>query len=383
MSINDIEKLNSAKIESLNKKNSREISRLEDQHVLHKSEIKRAHESEIVDLQHQNLNQLATETEKKEKILSQMKHHLDMTKKMTDQEIRDLKQKTYTEKQKENEKVITDRDRIRSEQDLFLNDVNYRFTNEHKDLVNKHNTNLETLKQAKGQEYADKDAELAQKLSKQSEDFTTRFNTDARTYKEMRETQDKQFKNERMSTNLRQQIEMDKVTTHHNKTLEVKDHEFRAGLKDQNLRFEKKYSENLGFRNAELKKLEDLNKKVESKIKGDLQQKIESKVVRSEDPFYRFTELNPTLKEFERHIEISVPIPAHSKSDVSLSLNNKEAVINFNRRYDDSRKDGSSVNKLHKVESYTTRLTTNHHLDAKSVKSSYNDGIMTYSIQKA
>ena len=114
-----------------------------------------------------------------------------------------------------------------------------------------------------------------------------------------------------------------------------------------------------------------------------MQEKIEFQITRSDDPFYRFTELKPSLKKFENHIEISVPVPEYSKSDIQLTINNKDAILNFNRRYDDVRQDGVSTNKLHKVETYTTKLTTDFFLDAKSVKSTYKDGMMTYEIKRA
>jgi HSP20 family molecular chaperone IbpA len=106
-------------------------------------------------------------------------------------------------------------------------------------------------------------------------------------------------------------------------------------------------------------------------------------VKRSDDPFYRFTELKPTLKEFEDRVEIKVEVPEHSKSDVQLTLHGKEAILSLNRRYDDTRKDGFITNKLHKVESFTTRLGTSHFLDPKSVKANYQDGVMTYIVKRA
>jgi HSP20 family molecular chaperone IbpA len=118
-------------------------------------------------------------------------------------------------------------------------------------------------------------------------------------------------------------------------------------------------------------------------MKTDLKETLETSVKRSDDPFYKFTQLDPTLKQFEDRVEVSVKIPDHAKTDVQLTIHGKEAIINFNRRYDDSRKENGSTNKLHKVESFTSRLMTNHHLDPKSVKSQYVDGVMTYIIKRA
>lgn len=381
--IKDIDKLTSSKIDSLTRKQTQEVARLNEVHTKHKAEIKNAHRNEIVDIQHQNTNDLTSESDKKEKVLTQMKQHLDMTKKMTDNEMKELKSKTSEEKKNLNENLSADRDRKRSEHDLFLDDLNHRFTTNHKEMVSANQAKLAKVSEEKGEELSNKEAHYRNRLETQTDQFSTRFRRDEQNYKQLKDNQDSQFKKERVDTNLRQQYEMDKLTTTHNKTLEVKDDNFRKGLKDQNLFFEKKYTENLKTKNEELGRLEALNKKVESKIKGDLQEKIETKINRSDDPFYRFTELKPNLQQFEDRVEIAVNIPEHSKSDVQLTINNKEAVISYSRRYDDARKEGNATNKLHKVESFTTRLTTDHFLDAKSVKSSYVDGVMKYVIKRA
>ena len=77
-------------------------------------------------------------------------------------------------------------------------------------------------------------------------------------------------------------------------------------------------------------------------------------------------------------------VPEHSKTDVQLTINGKEAIVSFNRRFADASKEADgTINKVNKVESFTTRLQTGHFLNAKSMKSSYEDGTMTYVIKKA
>jgi HSP20 family protein len=383
MSINEVDKLSTARLENVKKKNNKEISRLEDNHVQHKEQLKKSHELELIDLQHKNINQLAKESEKKDRVLNQMKHHLDMTQKMTDNQIADLKQNLERTKNEEYHSLATTREQRRADHDLHMEEMNGRFTNDHKDMMAHHQERITKLNSNKTAEHADKEHVYNQKLTQQTDHFSDRFRKDSIKYEQMKSSQDHQFKKERLDTNYRQQVEMDKITNKHDKDLDVKDKNYRKGLKEQNEFYEKKFADNLKTRNDELSRLEALNKQVESKIKGDLKEKIEFQVTRSDDPFYRFTELKPNLKKFEDRVEISVPVPEYSKSDIQLTIHNKEAILNFNRRYDDVRKDGQATNKLHKVESYTTRLATDFSLDAKSIKSSYKDGVMTYEIKRA
>ncbi len=111
---------------------------------------------------------------------------------------------------------------------------------------------------------------------------------------------------------------------------------------------------------------------------------VEFKNNRAEDKFFEFVELKPIIEQTETGIKIKVKIPDHSKQDLQLNLNGKEAVVNFNRRYIDNKKDDfGNVSRISKIETLSSRLQTGIHLDPKSVKASYQDGVMTYEIKKA
>jgi len=383
MSIKDLENLNSRQMATLQRKHARETSRLTEGHNDLKAEIKKANEGEIVDLQQENIRKIASENEKKEKLIEQMKQHLEQTSKMTDAQIKDLKNNAEKVKQVESEKLGIDRERVKSENDLYLEELNYRFGKEHKKINAENQNQLSTLKENKHHQLAESENHFNNKLNTQTNAFTQRFQADSINQKKIQNDLEQQFKAERFNTNIRQQQDMSKVVNTHNQTLEVRDTQFRKGLKEQDLMFEKKYGDNLKIRNEDLKRLDELNGKVLTKMKSDLKESLQTTVSRSDDPFYRFTELKPTLKEHEDSIQISLEIPDYDKTDIQLTFHDKEAILSFSRRYDDSRKEAGLTNKLHKVESFTSRIMTNHHLDAKSVKSSYQDGVMTYTVKKA
>lgn len=383
MSIKDVESLKVRQIDSLKRQQAREIARLQEGHDLHKADMKKENAMEIVDLQNEHVHHVDGEAQKKEKVLTQMKDHLEQTRQFTARQIKELKEQTSKVKQQEHAKLSAERDRVKSEHDLYLEDQHYRFTKEQKKIATENQNQLNQITAAKHGEISEQEAHFQDRISQQTNEFTTRFNNDSNNYRKIKDDQDRTFKKERLSTNLRQQTEMAKMSKVHTDTVEVQDKEFRKGIKEQNLFYEDKFAKNLEARNQELKRLDELNAKVTEKMKGDLQEKLVYHVKRSDDPFYRFTELKPTLKEFEDRVEIRVEVPEHSKSDVQLTLHGKEAIVSFNRRYDDTRKDGQITNKLHKVESFTTRLGTSHFLDPKSVKANYQDGVMTYTVKRA
>jgi HSP20 family molecular chaperone IbpA len=383
MSLRDLEKLGARQMETIKRKQDREIKRLESGHQDLKVELKKSHQAEIVDLNHENERQVAGEADKKEKVLAQMREHLESTRKLTDKQLNEYKTQAEKSKAYEHKKLSLSREQVKSDHDLHMEDVNYRYNQTVKKVAADGKNQLQQMKDVKHQEIAQTEEHFQQRIQGQTQNFNTRYQADSMNYKKIKDDQDKQFKNERASTNLRQQVEMGKLSTNHNTQLEVRDNEFRKGLKEQDQIFEQKYAEQLKFKNGDIQRLNEKHAQVLGKMKADLQDKLEYHVSRSDDPFYKFTQLRPELKHFEDRIEIKVEIPDHAKSDLQLTTNDKEAILTFNRRHDDIRKEGQITNKLHKVESFTTRLMTEHHLDPKSVKSSFENGTMTYVVKKA
>ncbi len=382
MSLRDMEKLGARQMENLKRKQDREIKRLESGHQDLKAELKKAHQAEVIDLNHENQRQVAGEADKKEKVLAQMREHLESTRKLTDKQLDEYKTQTEKTKAHEHQKLSLERERVKTEHDLYMEDMNYRYGQQVRKVNDDGKNQLVQMKEVKQQEIAQTEEHFQNRIQGQTQNFNKRYQTDSMNYKKIKDDQDNVFKKERANTNLRQQVELGKLSTTHQDQLEVRDREFRKGLKVQDQIFEKKYAEQLEVKNGDYQRLSNKHEQVLDKMKAELQDKLEYHVSRSDDPFYKFTLLRPELKHFEDRIEIKVEVPDHSKADLQLTTNNKEAILTFNRRHDDIRKEGTVTNKVHKVESFTTRLMTEYHLDPKSVKSTFENGTMTYIVKK-
>jgi HSP20 family molecular chaperone IbpA len=377
-----MEKLGARQMENLKRKQDREIKRLESGHQDLKAELKKAHQAEVIDLNHENQRQVAGEADKKEKVLAQMREHLESTRKLTDKQLDEYKTQTEKTKAHEHQKLSLERERVKTEHDLYMEDMNYRYGQQVRKVNDDGKNQLVQMKEVKQQEIAQTEEHFQNRIQGQTQNFNKRYQTDSMNYKKIKDDQDNVFKKERANTNLRQQVELGKLSTTHQDQLEVRDREFRKGLKVQDQIFEKKYAEQLEVKNGDYQRLSNKHEQVLDKMKAELQDKLEYHVSRSDDPFYKFTLLRPELKHFEDRIEIKVEVPDHSKADLQLTTNNKEAILTFNRRHDDIRKEGTVTNKVHKVESFTTRLMTEYHLDPKSVKSTFENGTMTYIVKK-
>lgn len=382
--IRDVEKLNQMKIETSRRRNEREMKSMENAHQNLKADMKKTHEMEIVDIQNTQNDQIDKVAERKEKVLAEMRTHLQQTKNHTEKELKNLKENADKEKVETQRKLSADRERINGEHELYLEELNDRYNQSARKVGHEGQRRLEEMKLQKNEEFLDLEKFNQEKISNQTNEFTTRFRTEGNNYKKMKDDQDNQFKKERMSTNIRQQNEMNKMVTGHNNHIEQRDNEYRKGLKNQDLFFEEKFEKQLSAHSKTFKELEAKNQKVVDDLKTSLTKEITKTASRNDDPFFKFETLKPRLRTFDDRIEIEVEVPEHSKQDLQLTINGKEAVVLFNRRFADAAKEqDGTVNKINKVETFTTRLQTGHFLNAKSMKSSYDNGVMRYVIAKA
>lgn len=382
--IRDVEKLFNRQLETAKRKNERELKNMQGIHSSMKNELKKVQASEIVEIQDQHQRQINAESEKKEKVLSEMRGHLQKTAEMTDKELKALKQNDERQKIDHQKKLSEQRQLIQDNHQLYLEELNDRFSTQSEKVNSNGKNRIDEMKQEMHEQFANSEAFNQKRLNDQSNEFTTRFRQEGMNYKKLKDQQDNQFKKERLSTNTRQQVELGKLTTTHTKNIEERDTEFRKGLKEQDKFFEDKYKINLDRHNADFKTLEDKNKKVVADLKASLTKEITQVAEKKDDSFFEFTTLKPRLKKFEDRVEISLEIPEYAKNDLQLSTNIKEAIVSLNRRYTDANRTSDGViNKVKKVESFTTRIPTDVVLDAKSVKSTYEDGVMTYVIKKA
>ncbi len=382
--IRDQEKLNAAQIETLKLRNEREIKKSQAIHHDIKSEMQQTHAGELVNLQDENQRLVEIENLKKEKVINQMKDHLDKTKDLTDKELDELKKTSNKVRVTDQINLTNDRNALAEKHEIHIMDLNDRF-NQALQKVHHDGKGRITERAAELREELATQTDIAkEKLHIQTEAATTRFRNEGELYSKMQEDQKNKFSKDHILTNQKQQYEMAKMTEKHNSHVEIRDLSARKDIKNQDIAFEKKYAENLKIHSENLSRLNAQNETVVKSIKDGVTEQLMNTVKRTEDPFFRFTKIGPTLIQHPDHVEVKVKIPEHSKQDIQLTTNSKEVLVNFNRRYDDTHSpEKGVVNKLHKVETYTTRLTTDHILDPKSVKSSYQDGVMTYIIKRA
>jgi HSP20 family molecular chaperone IbpA len=380
----DMDQVHQKLIETLNRKHEREVKRMNEIHSENTGQIRKGQALDLVTLQDQNERQVADENEKKERILSQMKGNLDESKRLTEKQLKELtdfKAKSVADLQVKNS---TDRERISGEHNETLENMNQRYNQASRKINLEGQERVTTLTNQQNEQLSNRKDFGQKKIDEQHIRHNERFQKDSEKYIRIKNEQDNVFKKERMTTYKKQEAGMAQMTELHAKEVEKRDKLKRGDLKDQELFFEKRYDQTFKRHNEHLKVLDQTQDKAVKALKEEMTKEVELKKHRAEDSFFQFVEMKPVIEHTENGIRIKVKVPDHSKQDLQLNLNGKEAIVNFNRRYIDNKKDelGNS-SRVSKIETLSTRLQTGVHLDPKSVKSSYQDGVMTYEIKRA
>lgn len=104
---------------------------------------------------------------------------------------------------------------------------------------------------------------------------------------------------------------------------------------------------------------------------------------RIDDRFYRIETLSPTVREGEKDYEVSLAIPEHEKDNVHLSAQGRSVKMTLTRKFSDSIEDSDgNIDKSTRSELFSKDFTSKDILNPKLISQKYENGVLTYKIQK-
>ncbi|MDD4974803.1 MAG: Hsp20 family protein [Bacteriovorax sp.] len=104
---------------------------------------------------------------------------------------------------------------------------------------------------------------------------------------------------------------------------------------------------------------------------------------RVDDQFYRVETLNPTIAETEKEYQVSLAVPEHEKENVHLSVHGRSVKMTLTRKFTDSVEDkNGSTNRSTRNELFSKDFPSKDILNPKLVVQKYENGLLTYKIQK-
>ena len=383
MSVKDIEGSQSRQIEMLRKKMRQEVNHLEETHGKNISKLNDEHNAELSTIKDRNRRIVQEEVEKKEQVLNRMRNQLESTQKMNSESLKKLKESGTQTIKNERIRLSAESESVKANHDTYLEDLNGRYQDKMQEIKHKGNQEVHKLNYENNRVFATKEGDFQKKFNEQHNSFHQKFNKVERENQKTKDNQDAEFKRNRITAVKNQQIEMDKITDGHLKSIKNRDIAFRESIKEQDEAFESRFNQTVQVQDSTFKNLEERYDKAINGLKNKLQASLANSIERSEDPFYQFQELRPQLTHHPDGVEIKIPVPEHAKKDMQLTLNGTIAIINFHRRYEDQkRNEDGSISKINKVEALVSKVPTDYKLDPKTVKSSYSNGLMTFEVKK-
>lgn len=265
--IRDQEKLNAAQIETLKLRNEREIKKSQAIHQDIKSEMKKTHSGELVNLQDEHQRDVEVANLKKENVMNQMKTHLDKTKELTDKELDDLKKDSNRVRVKDQVDLTNDRNHLADNNELHVMDINDRYNDALKRVHEDGKGRIQERKEELREELANQSDIGKQKLQLQTQESTARYRSEGALHEQMKEDQTNKYKKDHIATNQKQQYEMAKMTNTHLSHVEARDLSARKDIKNQDIAFEKKYAEHLDIHKENLNRLNTQNETVVKTMK--------------------------------------------------------------------------------------------------------------------
>lgn len=104
---------------------------------------------------------------------------------------------------------------------------------------------------------------------------------------------------------------------------------------------------------------------------------------KGDDQFYRVETLHPTINENEKDYMVSLTVPEHEKEHVHLSVNGRGVKMTLTRKFTDSIEDQEgALNKSTRNELFSKEFSSKDILNPKLVTQKYENGVLTYKVQK-
>jgi len=377
-------KIHQAKLNNLHRQNNREVDHVQTNHEKRVAEVKKDHEIQIQNVRDDNRDKISLELDKKEKALGELKKSLDQTQKLTESEQKRLQAHNQLRSQEiqngHQERVSA----IVEKNETQIKDLNERFNNK-----------IGVLQKQSEMMLNDQDDRARASLNTQKDLYTDKIQSQRQNFQSTLEHEDKKFSS---------QLERQKSTTKKTLTTAEKDgqvklaqtsekyvklnqqateHQQKSSAEREQL-FEKKFQTQLARHTEIEKNLDGRHTQFLNESKDKLTSRIALEEQKSQDSFFQFTELKPTVTPTPEGYEVRVKVPDYAKEEVKLTTNIKELVLTANRRHQDERTSENGVQqKVSKVESLVSRIPVDHVLHARKMTKEWVNGELIFKVFKA
>lgn len=381
--IKDFGQLREQEMTGLKKQVAQERRELEEAHQKNKAQIKAIQEQEIVEINDSNTQRISEAHQRREKVLFELEKNLNETKNVTEKQLKDLKSQLTNKEVELQEDHSQRRLLLNANNEQHLQEANYRYNSQLKKINTEGENRLHHTKETLSIKHNDLKDEFQNKIQQTTNHYNAQLARQNQDFEQTTKLKELEYKNKETTLRETHENNIIKQTEVNQDLYQKRDDDFRLKFQEQDQFFEKKFAEQLSSHHSQLQNLDKRFDSISKNMKQDLMTKIDAVKSKKDDIFFEFTELNSRIKDQGDHYQVEVELPEYARKDLNLSTNNKEIILTFNRRYQDHAEKNGVKHRVNKIETLTSRIPTEHHLNPKKINSAYSDGVMTYKIQKA
>ena len=382
-SIKEFSQIREQELLGLKNQAARERRSLEEIHQKNKASIKTAQEQEIVELRNDHAQSIDEATSHKEKVLSDLEKSLTQTKDFTQKRLESLKTNATAQEDKIHADHAEKRLLLNANNEQHLTEVNHRFNSQLRKINEEGQARIEHSKNDLAIRKNEVEKDYQNKIQMTQDHHRNILSQNEANFKQVNEQKQNEFEAKEKKQREDHESEIITQTQTHQDLYTARNEEYRKKFHEQQNFFEKKFENQLGTHHTQLTGLDKKYESLTNELKKNFTKEISANEDKKDDIFFEFTELKASMKEEADHYLVEVQLPAYAKNDLRLTTNNKEVVLTMNRRYQDQVENSGVTHKVNKIETLSSRMPTNHFLNAKKITSSYQDGVMSYKIAKA
>jgi HSP20 family molecular chaperone IbpA len=145
------------------------------------------------------------------------------------------------------------------------------------------------------------------------------------------------------------------------------------------IRYDKMVKEHSGV----MSRLKDTLTKEINNFKLKHSQKLATAQLKQEDPFYKTSVIGPTITEDKEAYYFAIKTPEHEKDQYTISGHKREIKLSFARKHFDDTRSMDESHSTRRTESLTKTFGVKDIVNPRNLTQSYNDGILTFRINKA
>ncbi len=349
-----------------------------------KEEILKANHLEQMDqiLSRHDLEKMEA-IENKENRLKKIKDSYDQTKNAIDRAKAQVEKVAALEL--ENKKQLS---KAKLEQEIFdnqadLEQFNFRAKRTMDKIREKANSDIQDKKVEFGFIKNELEALQDNQLIDQRNNFRRINRSNQNRYRRTLSSQENEF-NQKL-TDQRESLEKEIETRDMENKVKLKqmENDYKNAMLETKKSFLQNYSSLKERQEQYYKNLEDLGNKKINQLTNANTEKLKTFTEKKEDKFYHSVDLNPEVKDKEKHYEISFKVSDYEKPMLNLSAYDRKVRVTFSRQFKEEGRDPSGFfQKTQKSESILNEFSLPQIMDSKNITKEYSDGKVTFKVPK-